>query len=244
MLRYHYEYRMVLGAIDPEMLFILKVVKNRHHAIDIGANVGIYTRYLSNHFKSVDAFEPIKEVNQYIKRLNRKNISLHEVALSDTESEDALKIPIKNGVSRFGNASIETNEIEYYDHYESQIVIKKKLDFFEFDRVNFIKIDVEGHEMNVLKGAEQTIRNSKPVMLIEIEERHLHSSMSIFDIFRYIEKQGYTGFFLRKNGLIPVKKFDVYKYQKRYVSNGRIKLKSEKFKREAYKNNFFFLPIA
>jgi hypothetical protein len=71
-----------------------------------------------------------------------------------------------------------------------------RLDDYALDRVGFIKIDVEGHELAVLKGAEATIRGSMPSLLVEIEERH--SLCGIQNVTAFLTGLRYEGFFVLK----------------------------------------------
>jgi FkbM family methyltransferase len=77
--------------------------------------------------------------------------------------------------------------------------------------VDFVKIDVEGHEMSVLRGGAEMLRRCRPAILIEIEQRHL--SVPIEDVFRQIEELGYHLFFVTESALRPIAEFDVERDQ-------------------------------
>jgi FkbM family methyltransferase len=67
------------------------------------------------------------------------------------------------------------------------------LDGMSLDRVNFIKIDVEGYELEILKGAIETIKKHKPKMLIEINQMALERmNLKREDIFQFLDEHGYT----------------------------------------------------
>ena len=70
-----------------------------------------------------------------------------------------------------GRATIHTlNEVK---NFKSFNVETKKLDDFNFlNKISFIKIDVEGHETEVIKGSLNIINKHKPILLVEIEEKH------------------------------------------------------------------------
>ena len=93
------------------------------------------------------------------------------------------------------------------------------MDSIRFEnKIGFIKIDVEGHELEVIQGALNTIKENQPVLLIEIEERH--SKRKVFDSIKYIKNIGYNCYFEKDKKLISVEK---------------LKNINEEF-------NFFFLP--
>jgi hypothetical protein len=98
--------------------------------------------------------------------------------------------------------------------------------------VNFIKIDVEGFEQEVILGAHATILKSKPLLLIELEERHRKDS--VFDTASYLKENfGYKGFFLENSRLVSIENFVVNKHQRIDLHGNVIK---------PYFNNFLFFP--
>ena len=92
---------------------------------------------------------------------------------------------------------------------------KKKLDEFKINnKIGFIKIDVEGHEIEVIDGAKKTILENMPVLLVEIEERHTQSSVK--KSIEYIEKFGYDCFFAKNKNLISFKNISDTKSENNY----------------------------
>jgi hypothetical protein len=86
-------------------------------------------------------------------------------------------------------------------------------------RVDFIKIDVEGHEMSILRGGVSMIRRWQPPVLIEIEQRHL--STPIHDVFRQLEDLGYHVFSIKESRLRPIGDFDLQRDQLSLVTEGQ-----------------------
>ncbi len=82
--------------------------------------------------------------------------------------------------------------------------------------VDFVKVDVEGHEMSVLRGGAEMFRRCRPALLIEIEQRHL--SVPIDDVFGEIEGLGYRLFYVTESALRPIAEFDVARDQMDFVS--------------------------
>ncbi len=131
--------------------------------LDIGAHVGIWSQRLSKDFSKVICFEPLTKHIECHKRNceNFDNITLHEYALSDVETESIMTTTtINSGMSTLENRRMRNKQ---------QVKIKtKKLDSFNIDEIDFMKIDVEGHEEKVLLGAKNTIYKYYPKIFIEI----------------------------------------------------------------------------
>ena len=156
---------------------ICKHIQPNSTIIDIGANMGTHTvgiiKHISNYKNSsIIAFEPQPFIFSILKKnvetatLNNKiHTELHNCGLSDTETIVYMNMPDYSLVENPGGYGLDFNTELDLDKTE---VIIKTLDSFAYNNVSFIKIDVEGHENQVLKGAINTIKNSKPIMIIEI----------------------------------------------------------------------------
>lgn len=232
-LRIIYYNLLLNNKIDPNIKYIKKFTRNKGRAIDIGVNIGIFSYFLANNFEIVESFEPLDFMTKKLKDYSyfKKNINIYNVALSNNNSVSDFYIPYL----------ISTNQLNYglsslIDPGGKREVIKielKNLDSYNFKKVDFIKIDVEGSEYSVLKGAFNTITNNKPTILIEIEQRHLINT-SIAEIIDYILSFGYDGFFIENEQIIEIKNFNYELHQKPYLNNIYSKL---------YINNFWFKPI-
>jgi hypothetical protein len=106
----------------------------------------------------------------------------------------------------------------------------RTLDSFAFEQVSLIKIDVEGHETQVIEGSLSTIARSQPALLVEIEQRHC--SVPIDAIFQRISALGYAGYFLHHGQLTGIDRFRLAEHQP-LAALGRRDI--------AYHNNFLFL---
>jgi FkbM family methyltransferase len=206
-------------------------------SIDIGACGGVYTVHIVNASRDCLAFEPNpKESSKLVEMIT--NLSLparvETLALSDSPGKANLRIPEKDG----GRSTIEKlNRHEDVD--DSQVfeiaVPTRRLDDYELDAVGFIKIDVEGHELAVLRGGAETIRRFLPILLIEIEERHKPNSIG--DVSAFLFTFGYKGYFLLNRKLLPISDFDKFKHQDaRNIDERGIR-------HGIYVNNFFFVPM-
>jgi FkbM family methyltransferase len=134
--------------------------RNIKVACDIGANIGTLTRAMLDVCPMVHAFEPYKPAVECL-RHNCPGAIIHHVALSDSGGM-AIINPQSNVSASF---------IERYDGRDSldNIVALASLDTYRLEP-GFIKIDVEGCEVAVLRGGAGTIRTHKPIMLIEVNQ--------------------------------------------------------------------------
>ena len=180
--------------------------------IDIGAALGAYTWPLSRLCKSCIAFEPNILQAQYLYRAFGNAVRIEATALSDRSGEIDLIIPQDGGNDMPGLATIDGGVRLGYKSARRQKVAMRCLDSFDLEQAGFIKIDVEGHELAVLRGALGLLQRDRPALLIEIEERF--ATGSIVQVRNFLEPMGYRGLFLRGNGLFPISDFDAGKYQK------------------------------
>lgn len=229
---YYYYFRLFL---EPEIKLLSRFVKKNDTVIDVGGNWGSYSYYFSLLKVKLKIFEPniycFNILNSWAK--NKKSVTVFNKALSNKEGKVYLNIPFDKNTLHHASGSISSSENKNFPTKLSiikQKVKKKKLDSYNFKNVNFIKIDVEGHELEVIKGSIKTILKFSPTLLIEIEQRH-HKRKNIKFIFKKILDFGYDGFFYKDKKFISINEFDIKKHQQ---------LKNLG-KKNNYINNFFFI---
>ena len=218
--------RAINNNYEKELKVIEKFADKTKDALDIGVYRGVYSFKLSQNFKTVHAFEPNTLLFPYLrKNLNKiiQNLQLYNLALSDTEGSTKLNLPIRSKslfkdnieeLFKLGSATIHTANI--FENYKSITVQKKKLDNLNLrENIGFIKIDVEGHEQNVIDGGLQTIKKNMPVMLIEIEERH--SKKPIIQTINNIKELGYDAYFFDKDNLVNINKNNNFKLERNFI---------------------------
>jgi FkbM family methyltransferase len=136
----------------------LRFVKNYTTAIDAGANYGIMSYNLNSKFSKIYAFEvdtPVRMcLEKNVEKFQLDNVVVCDCGLSDKEESVALNY-LKNTFGTHINKEVPGTHI------------CKTLDSFELTEVGFIKLDCEGYEPYILKGAEQTIKKYRPVILME-----------------------------------------------------------------------------
>lgn len=207
--------------VEPEFLWIKEVLEKDSVFMDVGANVGAYLYTLENHLKpeNIFAFEPNPQLFKRLKRLFPK-VNLFSLALSDVSTIAEFKIPVINGEKVHTRGTLQTSIKEKNE--EKTILQKvevKPLDDLVFDegyiekgrnaqtdkfnlkKLDFIKIDVEGNEMQTLRGAKKTIEKFKPILMVEMEQRH-HKE-NLWTLISEITDWGYSVNFLDRKTLQP-----------------------------------------
>jgi FkbM family methyltransferase len=172
------------GTAEPELLHLDDIVAEAGTAIDIGANLGLYTYALSKRFRRVISFEINEQLTGMISKFNRGNIELIHCGLSSEAGDARFYVPVASGVAMAGWGSLNRDNLPGAEKLIEIDVQLKTLDEFAIDAVDFIKIDVEGHEVQVLKGAGATIERSRPMVLVELKREHVSE---IDDWFRQWE---------------------------------------------------------
>jgi FkbM family methyltransferase len=141
-----------------------------------------------------------------LKRCFGDSIVLHTCALSDHDGQAELAIPQDlGGQAILGHATLE-RRFDGDPRTQHVKVPIRPLDSLEFDRVGFIKIDVEGHEEEALRGAQQLLQRDGPSILVEAEDRHKAGAVQRLRL--YLESLGYLGFFYFGGRLRSISAFD------------------------------------
>ena len=204
-------YSKIFGQLEPEMKFLPFLIRDSGRVIDIGANRGIYAYPLADLCSSVDLFEPNPICASILRSWSKSkpNVSVYNVAVSDHSGYANLKIPVDaSGIEHDSSASLDNVP---QGHFRELAVKLVDLDSFKFNNVELIKIDVEGHELEVINGAINTIQLNTPAILVEIEQRH--SIKKNEETFIRIKNLGYEGFYLYRNRLRLLADFDADKLQ-------------------------------
>ena len=164
--------------INPEYQFKVKRMLNDFqdlinfdHVLDIGANVGLWTRWFSRWgAKTIDCFEPMSgNIECLIKNTqDLSGINIHQCALSNTPGT----LTLYNAEEQKNSGAATINAKKYLSTsttLSSHTVECKTLDSFDL-APTFVKIDVQGAELLVLQGAEQTFKKHKPGLIVEYDQ--------------------------------------------------------------------------
>lgn len=224
-----------------ELLSLLKGLQPNDVAVDVGANKGSYLWALSRAVPQgrVVAFEPQPCLVDYLRDAvganGLKNVCVEPQGVSQQPGKMLLAIPGSKAGSP--GASLEAKVLARPDASSIEVGVTSLDAYFanEKRRVGAIKIDVEGHELAVLRGAAELIRRDAPTIVCECEGRNVAGGnvRALFDLLASLD---YRGHFVHRQRLKSVEQFDPNVHQsregKRYWDH------------PDYCNNFVFCPAA
>ena len=214
-------------------------VINRHLrpgdiACDIGANKGSFVPWLSRWCGTgrVVAFEPQPDLARRLADVCRAtgldNVTVEAKAVYSHSGNQDLFLP----AGHQPGASLQRAAVEAESFTTLSVPLVSLDDYFDAnEKIALLKIDVEGAELGVFKGAERILRQHAPLLVFECENRHLAPG-TVQDVFSYLEGLGYQGSFICRDQVLPISEFDATVHQRQ---------DGEWFwKRKDYCNNFVF----
>ena len=178
------------GTVEPELWLVKKWANSSAIAVDIGANRGVYSLWLSKWFQRVFAFEPNPRMAAILTSFKSPKIEVQKVALSSSCGEAELHVPVNDsGVEYAGWGSLIQENLPPSHAVHHLPASMRTLDSYNLENVAFIKIDVEGNELETVSGAMQTIQQWRPILLIEIRPA---SRPAFDDLFRRLRYQAFV----------------------------------------------------
>ena len=175
--------------VEPELLGLRGLVRPGDACLDVGAALGLYTAELSRLVGpsgTVHSIEPLPFAHVTPSRLlglrNRRNVRRHRLALGAKAGTSPMSVPLRDGRFVTGRSFLTDgahglgSNAEFEDQVEvvvETVTLDEFADRTSLHRVDFIKVDVEGAEFDVLRGGADLIGRDSPTLLLEIEERHL-----------------------------------------------------------------------
>ena len=208
----HRFWRYRLRHESDSIKFLLKQDLYGSTVVDIGANRGIYSYWLSKKVGpsgKVIAFEPQPELEPCLNQLRNSfrlsNLQIENKGLSDKCGEAFL--------FRISVGAATAALCERIDQEKVRVGITTLDDYLadkEYSRISFIKADVEGHELQAFKGAEKTIVDNRPTILFECHHEHAVEG----SVFAFLESLGYSGCFIHQGKRIEKSRFEDFPYRR------------------------------
>lgn len=186
--------------------------KPTSNILDIGANIGTTTLFFAKCCPEgmVYAYEPSQSMRECLVRniaLNHlNNVHVNPYGLSNKKGRAAIKLECDyNPGSGFVSYDGDGEKVDLTTLDDDLSIVHK---------IDFIKIDVEGHEKNVLIGGEKTICRSKPFMIIEINQKALErNNAKQSDIYSILKKWNYKVYIVKSGMLLKIEKDNQYPNQ-------------------------------
>ena len=224
---------------DLEVRFLHTYLTPRGVFVDVGANAGAYAVVAEQSVgsRSLVLVEPLPSLAE---RLRERFPASRVVnaALSDRRGTATIRIPSIDGKAYDTRATLNDHDEPGQSGADEPEVELRTLDDvadeLRLRRIDVLKVDVEGHELELLAGGRETIARPRPVVLIEIEARH--HDFPLTDIFRELESLGLAGWVFdpRTMDVRRARDLDVA------VDQDLARLEARDFLR--YLNNFWFVP--
>lgn len=218
-----YTQRLKAGPYQKQNLIHLReLCPNPRTILDIGMNIGMNTWEYATFAQRVVGFEPVPATYQvaldnialninhqdpstgwwkdkqgnWASLLPSAQIQTENVALGPVPGSIEMHIKKNDGhnrVSNDGYTTVTGRPVKVNTGYQRVTVPQRTLDSYNFTDVDIIKIDVEGYELNVLEGAQQTIANNRPIVQVEcVETQPRAFGKTIQDLFDYFNSRNYV----------------------------------------------------
>jgi FkbM family methyltransferase len=196
------------SPVEPEAAALDDLLSDGGVCFDIGANFGLYTLTFAagvGPAGRVFSFEPLPGPHAFLVRALRwlgvDNVTVSDRALGDRCGSGEMSLPTRHGIPVHGRSFItdEARGLGPNAEFGSEQRLLVELSTLDavvraagLERVDLLKIDVEGYEPAVLRGAEWTLAHHRPMVMLEIERRHLVKfGVEPGDLVAAMRKQGY-----------------------------------------------------
>ena len=226
------------NAMKGEFDQIQQFVRPGCASSDVGANDGHYSLKLASTCDKVLAVEPLSDYAWLADELP-PNCVFAGCAAGAQPGEAEINVPVSEGARMGGLASLLDLEPWGYKNCETETVQVRTLDeladeHLPDEEVGFVKIDVEGAELDVLRVAQELLERCRPNLQVELWQGHVLQAMD------FIRSLGYRGLFFFDGVLHDISMFEPAVHCAE--ENEWRPDSSEAFRPELYVNNFFFVP--
>ena len=226
---------------EPELRHLGDFVPADRNAVDAGVWWGPWSWWLSRRVPHVDSFEPNPALVTKLRTALPPNVTLHPVALSDEPGEMTLWLP-PGGAGTEGRASLDERDRPAAGWLPANITTMR-LDDCDLKDIGFIKIDVEGHELAVLRGATETIKREQPNLMVEVEGNDDREDL-LDSVIAFFAELSYRGEYVLHGTWHPIDELDreATAAMATKVANSGMITNTLRYSRH-YVHNFVFKPI-
>lgn len=229
--------RAVYPRFEPELARLAELCpEGCGTAVDVGGWYGPWTRRLARRARRVVTVEPVPHLARLLTSTAPANVRVVQAAASDSPGIARLWLPPGDEGDR-GVSSLVRRDI----HGRALDVPCVTLDELALKDVGFIKIDVDGSELAVLRGATGILSRDRPALFVELESR----IQPIAPVVTYLSLLGYDGWVLPRATWVPLSGFPLEAHQARasyVVSQGLLRRVLPFVHRPRYVNSVLFLP--
>ena len=204
-----------------EIRALVEAIRPGECAADVGANKGAYLPWLSRAVGPegrVVAFEPQPDLAAYLERACRAaslgNVRVEGVGVSEASGTRRLHVPGGSGPSPGASFEPAVAAASAGRDVAARVVALDEFLADEPRRLAALKVDVEGHELAVFRGARRRIERDAPLVVFESEARH-GGEDAVTRCLAFFAERGYEGWFVRLGRLVPVAAFDPAVHQRR-----------------------------
>jgi FkbM family methyltransferase len=194
--------------LEDEVAGLAEHVRPGAVCLDVGAEYGLYTWTLAGLVGPaghVHAVEPQPGPSTFVdttrRLLGSGNVTVHRTALGATAGGGVLALPRRRMLPVHGRAFLTTgasglgSNAEFGRHAELPVAVTTVDDLvgaLDLDRLDFVKVDIEGAEARLLAGARGTLAAFRPVLMLELEDRHLaRFGATVAQVVAELETAGY-----------------------------------------------------
>ena len=199
-----------------EIHYLEKIIKPGFYCIDIGANVGYFSFFMSKYCGNggkVIAVEPVKVFSEIweknVRKTKKNNAVLCQYALGEENKEVKMGMPVVDGGIHHGMTKIISQGDNSYEKlFDVNMRIPDEL-FKDIEKIDFVKIDVEGYENIVFNNMRETLSKYKPLIQSELGGEYNRE-----ESIRILSELSYEPYILQNDSLIKISSGEIKNYNR------------------------------
>ena len=180
---------------EPDLIPAIHLLERDKIALDIGANVGVYTLALAKYVKEVISIEPVPFtfdiLKSVVRKFNLENVKVLNKAISDKTGNVTISVPEIKGTTNYFRARIVEDQLSKRSTFTVNAITIDDAFLKKADEICFIKVDVEGHELACIQGALGFLEQATPPWLIEITGNPDDPHSPAAELFRLLSSYDY-----------------------------------------------------